>query len=216
MTDKKVESTFLDPELVSDIRSNVKLYDDGQRQADDCKWNIARCVNEMWPEHKTMAGANKELIFCDKDAYYAECSRVANEGLSHPRFSASGQTLRRWCEVEATYSRFEHADEFLDALSFEHLRIAKSLSLNDKVKNPVLALAEAVSRKWTAQEMQYHYDPPAPVHPYDAIRGHLLAMIDYKNWQFLKSVENKRACIFHAQEIQKIIEAELQAEGKAV
>lgn len=216
MTDKKVDSTPLDPELVKDIQGNSAIYDASQRQADDCKWNIARRVNEDWEEHKTLVDENGELFFADKDVYYAECSRVANIGLKHPRFAASGQTLRRWCEVEATYRRFEHADKFLDALSFEHLRMAKSLAFNGKVKNPVLALAEAVKNKWTAKEMDYHYDPPTIIHPYDAMKERLAVMSNYKSWEFLKSVENKKACIYHAEEIRKIVEAEILAEGKAV
>lgn len=205
---QKVNFTILDPEFLAEFQAVARLYDDGQSQSDDSKWNIARLVNEMWDEHKPQ--------FPTKDDYYVECSKQANAAIRRKRFSDSGETLRRWCEVQATYANFKEADLFLSELSFDHLYRAKRLSNKGKVSVPVLALAEAVKRKWNAEEMQFHYDPPVTPNSYDAMKGRLDAIANIKSYEFLKSAENKEACVNHAKEIQRIINAEISAEGKAL
>jgi hypothetical protein len=213
-----IDSTnYLDPEFVKDLQETAKLYDANQECADDNAWHIARLVNDMWPEHKTLTYPEGGKVFETKEEFLVACSFAVNSQLKKKRFSDSGQTLRRWCEVNATYNQLKGADELLTVLSFEHLRIAKSLAYNEKVKGgPVVALARAVKEKWTADEMREHYDPPTKPTLYDVVKGHLTTLVNYKSFEFLKSVENKKACIGHAQEIQRIIESEVLAEGKAV
>ena len=208
MNSQKVNFTILDPEFLVELKGIAGLYHDGQSQADDSKWNIARLVNEMWDEHKSQ--------FPTKDDYYIECSKCANESIGRKRFSDSGETLRRWCEVQATYANFKEADLFLSELSFDHLYKAKRLSNKGRVSVPVLALAEAVKRNWNAEEMQFHYDPPVTPNSYDAMKGRLEMITNIKSYEFLKIAENKEACINHAKEIQRIINAEIKAEGKAL
>ena len=162
---KKVDYIFcaLDPNFAAELAVHAEAYNDNQNKADYCSWEIAKLVNSMWSEY--------EKMFEPKMDYYAECSRSANAGLKKKRFADSGQTLRRWCEVQATYAEFADAERFLDALSFEHLRIAKKLAGDGRVSVPVYALAKAVEMEYTADEMQNHFDPPEAVHPFDKVMG---------------------------------------------
>jgi len=194
------DSIVLDPEFTAEIRATAAHYDDNLENADNDKWNMARLVNEMWPEHKG--------TFETKLDYLAECSRVANIGLRHKRFSDSGETLRRWCEVQATYSAFaetvKDADKFLDLLSFDHLARAKSLYLKEKVKSPFLALKTAIIEKYTAEEMQYHYDPPTKPNEWDVMQDRVQAMKSKDFWK-LKSPDNIKRVLVLVDEIEKIV-----------
>lgn len=206
---EKVDPTFsnsLDPEFVRDIQADAKLLDENQEAADESKWNIAARTNEMWPEHKGIVyELTNDFVYPTKNDFYAEVSRVGNTGLKHKRFSDSGETLRRWCEVQATYAQFDKAELFLEVLSFDHLAKAKKLARDEKVKVPILALAEAQRNHWTADEMKEHFDPSLPVHPYDRITGWLDGMLDNNNWKWLKSRETVKGILFHAAEIKRLI-----------
>jgi hypothetical protein len=220
---KMVESTnYLDPEFVREMQSDAVTYDEKQAGADECKWKIAARVNAMWDEHKTVVYENSNRrVFETKADYYIACSFAANQGLKHKRFCDSGETLRRWCEVQDTYSQFDHAELFLEALSFEHLRVAKSVSYRlekEQSKNipPVVMLATAQDNNWNADEMQEHYNPYHPPHPYDAMRERLVIMQDKSHYPFLKKLEDIEYCIQRAKEIDARIKQAIQAEGKAL
>lgn len=194
------DSEILDPEFCAELRAMSLNYDDNQRNTDDDKWSIARVVNEMWDEHKGQ--------FDTKLDYLAECSRVANKGLKHKRFSNSGETLRRWCEVQATYQAFtekvQDADKFLDLLSFDHLSRAKKLYLNAKVKSPFLALLEAVKQNYTAEEMQFHFDPPTVPDEWDVMRDRVEAMKSKDFW-VMKHPQNIKRVLEHVNAIEAIL-----------
>lgn len=156
-----VES-LLDPELVNDLCRSAVHIGELDAELGNEKWNIAGLVLSGWDEHKNITyppapGEAPVQIFPTITEYYAECSRVANTTNRRKVFGESGQTLRRWCEVRATYSTFDKAELFLDALSFDHLYKARKLYLDGCVKNPVLALAKAQSEGWSADEMELHY-----------------------------------------------------------
>src|SRR5688572_9973230 len=102
---------------------------------------------------KTGLAADRQPARPVSEVLGAECSRVANIGLQKPRFSESGETLRRWCEVQAYYSQFSYADKLLDVYSFDHLVEAKRLAYQEKVKSAIEALKLAYSNRWTADEM---------------------------------------------------------------
>jgi len=199
-------SQYLDPEFTADLMETAKEYDRAEEISDNEKWTIAERVNEMWPEH---AGLTYELtgerIFPTKAEYYVECSRVANIGLSRKRFGDSGETLRAWCELQQTYAQFPDIHKFLDALSFEHLRKAKKLAKDEKVKVPVLALAKAIAENWTADEMKEHYDPSEPIHPYDKFMGWIEGMNKDFLSTWLKSRKTIDGILFHAAEIKRLI-----------
>lgn len=205
-------SAVLDPEFVKDLQANAQDYDGFQSESDDSKWVIARRVNEMWEEHKNMTyPLTTDPAFPTKMDYYAECSRVANIGLKHKRFSDSGETLRRWCEIQESYAAFSQADLLLSELSFDHLVRARKLARDEKVKSPILALAKAMEAGYTADEMQEHFDPKQPVHPYDKVKGWLAGLLDKNNWKWVKKSENVKQILFHAAEIKRLSEEKADA-----
>jgi hypothetical protein len=218
---KKIESTnYLDPEFVAEIKGIASLYDANQHNVDSDKWSLAKKVNEMWGEHKNLTYAfSDERVFEMKEDYYVACTYQINKGLRVKRFGDSGQTLRRWCEVQETYAQFEQAELFLDVLSFEHLRLAKSISSKmekvGKSKPPVVLLAEAQKCEWTASEMYENYFPYQATPPYIAVREKLSVLQDKNYYSFLKKREDVDYCIARAREIEDRIKQAIEAEGKA-
>ena len=205
---EKVNSVFLDPSFVQELSSMTAVYCGRQAEADLAKWHTAKLVNEFWSEHMFSFGGKKL-------DYYIECSRVANDGLYIPVFGESGQTLRRWCEVQETYAPFVAAEQFLTTLSFDHLAKAKKLAKDGRVSVPTLALAEAASRHWSADDMQEHYDPAEAPHPYDVVNGAIATLLDRKNYEWIKSADVRDAILSRVGEIEKMIQDELRKEGKA-
>lgn len=206
---QKVESTFLDGDFRHSIKTYAAQYSVQQRKADNTKWLLANDVNEWWPEH---AG----IFSGDKQSYYAECSRVANDGLSVRILGESGQTLRRWCEVAATYENMPQVENFLEALSFDHLEKARKLAKDGRIQAPDHALAVAVNEGLSADEMKERFDPHHEPHPYDVISGHLAYMADKSHWEFIKSVDVRDGVLYHVVAINKMINEYLENEGKTV
>ena len=199
-------SRYLSPDFAIDLMQSAKEYDRAEEVSDNEKWVIAELVNDMWSEHAGLVyELTGEKVFPTKAEYYVECSRVANIGLSRKRFGDSGETLRAWCELQQTYAAFPDIHKFLDALSFEHLRKAKKLAKDEKVKVPVLALAKAIQENWTADEMKEHYDPSEPVHPYEKVTSWLDGMLNKESWSWLKSPKTIKDILFHAAEIKRLI-----------
>jgi len=152
-----ITSETLDPLLVADLQGLSRIHANTQDEADDTKWNIAGEVNDAWDEHSK--------IFPTKMHYYAECSRILNTNRTRKYFSDSGETLRRYCELRATYDPLiktaKRGDEFLELFTMEHLRIARSLYMNAKVKSPFEALEWCVDgngKMRSADEMEEHFD----------------------------------------------------------
>lgn len=150
---------YLDPELIADIEHAAGEIDRLTGELDNQQLIISRRVNEMWDEHRAMFNTRLD--------YFAECSRIANLKSGRYIFAESGETLRRWCEVVATYESLDgeltrgyelSIEDLLDALTFNHLYKARKLYLNGKVKSPLYALAEAMSNKWSAEDMEFHFD----------------------------------------------------------
>lgn len=199
--DPRIDEGTLDPEFVTELQAMANLHSDNQASADDDKWNIARKVNEMYGEHKS--------IFPTRLEYYIECTRVINLTKRRKYLSDSGETLRRWCETVATYTPFESEVErgrdFLDILTFDHLYKAKRLYLKEKVKSPFLALAEAARQNFTADEMQYHFDPPTKPDEWDVMTERVQAMKTKEFWK-VKHPQNAKRIIEHVNQIEAILQ----------
>lgn len=154
-------SDILDPEFAKDLNLAGGVFADNQGNADDDKWSIADRVNGMWEEHKT--------LFPSRIHYLSECSRVLNKGRKRKYLSDSGETLRRWCDIQATYATLaktvKGGRELIDLFTQDHLYRARKLYLNGKVESPFDAL------KWclpdggvmaSADEMYDHFEPRKP------------------------------------------------------
>lgn len=157
LTEPRIVSEVLDPDFVADLQGVSKLHADSQDVADDSKWNIAGQVNDNWDEHSS--------IFPTKMHYLAECSRVLNFYRKRKYFSDSGETLRRYCELRATYDTLvktvDHGQDFIELFTTEHLRVARSLYMLGKVKSPFEALEWCVDgngKMQSADDMQEHFD----------------------------------------------------------
>jgi hypothetical protein len=200
-------SEVLGAEFCNELQANAKIFDGAQETADNSKWVTAKLVNDMWDESKK--------YFEDKKQYYAECSRVANLGLSKKRFSDSGETLRRWCEVQAFYGGFSWGDKALDVYTFAHLIEAKRLAGRELVKSPLIALKAAFDNGWTSDELREHYDPAQKPHPYDTVKGHLATLMSKDSYPFLKDPAKLKECMAHASAIDAIIRSEIEREGKS-
>lgn len=200
MSVKSTLSEVLDPEFVKDLQGMSKLFYDRQALADESKWTIAAAVLDMWDEHKSQ--------FQNLDEYYAECSRVMNLGRKRVLFSSSGETLKVYCNVRATYNRFidrvEDAEKFLDLLSFDHLRRARQVYLNEKAPSPFDALAWAVENSASAEEMQEHFLPKVTPNEYEKATGDIDKMLTKDYWKWLKPDKVKRVIELVA-EIRKVI-----------
>ena len=197
---KSTLSEVLDPEFVKDLQGMSKLFYDRQALADESKWTIAAAVLEMWDEHKS--------LFDSLDDYYAECSRVLNLGRKRVLFSSSGETLKVYCNVRATYNRFldrvEDAEKFLDLLSFDHMRRARHVYMQEKAASPFEALVWAVENSASAEEMQEHFLPKVAPNEYEKATGDIDKMLTTDYWKWLKPEKIKRIISLVA-EIRKVI-----------
>lgn len=156
-TEPRIISETLDPTLVSDLQGLSRVHSENQNAADDNKWDIAGQVVDGWDEHSK--------IFPTKMHYYAECSRVLNLNRKRKYFSDSGETLRRYCELRATYDTLvrtaTQGKEFIELFTMEHLRVARSLYMNGKVKSPFEALEWCVDgngKMQSVEDMQEYFD----------------------------------------------------------
>lgn len=155
----KVYQQLLDTEFINDLTRAADRYGSAQDLFDGAKWHLARIVSEMWDEHQALG----------RGEYFAECSRILNRVGVKKRFSDSGETLRRIVELYETFKPFfdtvKDAEKLLDIATQDHMRIARSLYRKEKVSSPFEAIKWAFpenGEKKSADEMEYHFDPPTP------------------------------------------------------
>ncbi len=218
---EKVNSVLIDPELIYELRTLARLCQSEQRKADSYKWQLARKANDEWPEYEFMT-VEGERAFPIKKDYYKEITRVINLELPIALFGESGETLRRYCELEATCHNIKGIDELLKATSLDHAYRAKRLAAENKIKtenktpaNIDYALAKAIAEKWSAEDMENYFDPKEPPHPYDVVSNAIAIMLDRSNYEWIKSADVRDAILSRVGEIEKLIQDELRKEGKA-
>ena len=199
---------LIDPDLITDLQDLTSRYAEAQQSADKIKWQIAQKVNDGYSEHKSIFAG-------DKMDYYVECSRVANDGLAIKIFGESGQTLRRWAEVQAAYENFPQAELLLEETSFKHLSVAKRAAKQEKAASPIAAMDWALAMGASADDMQEHYFPASAPTEYDVIDGSITHMLNPKNWDWIKSADVKDTIIGHVRAIDTIRREYLESEGKA-
>lgn len=144
------------------------------------EWLFGELVNAQWDELPDDIRAE-----ISREMYWMECSRIINAALPFPLVSASGETLRRWCEVSKAYENTMGIDALKDTLSFDHFVQARRLANIGKVSFPVAALAHAVEMHYTADEMRLHFDPPQKPTEYDRATGWIDSLFGLK-FEFLK------------------------------
>ena len=202
MSVKSTLSEVLDREFAEDLCAMSAIYHERQEAEDESKWDIALRVNDMWSEHKNLT--REEMtdgflqvvkVFPTRDDYNAECSRVLNIGRKRKLFSDSGETLKVWCNVVATFEEFlkrvPNADEYIDGFSFDHLRKAKRIYDNEKAPSPLHALDWATKNNASADEMQRHFMPASTPNEYEKATGDIDKMLTKDYWKWLKPEQMK-------------------------
>lgn len=196
--------SLLRPEFVRQLQRTAKQYDHHHKRAGRYQFILARRVNEEWA--KEYEGEVR------KEDYYAACSYEINAALGFPICSYSGETLRRWCELDSSYRNIsESLYPLFDILSIEHFRIARRLAKlpenESKCNTPEHILAFAYANKMTADEMEQHFDPnkAEPVHPYDSAIGHFDSLLTNK-FEWIRDVHDRQEIVRHLSEARKIAE----------
>ena len=199
---------LIDPDLITDLQDLTSRYAEAQQSADKIKWQIALYVNDAYSEHKGIFAG-------DKMAYYAECSRVANDGLSIKIMGESGQTLRRWAEVQAAYENFPQAELLLEETSFKALEIGKKAAYHGKAESPIAAMDWALAMGASVDDMQEHYFPAEIPDPYKQFSGVMSSLLDPFTYSWISDAEVISKLICKAREYEDIKNDYLKKKGLA-
>lgn len=192
-------SDLLDYAFVDKLQAEARKLSIMQNVTCKKQWCIGDMVNDEWRQY------DGEIT---KEQFYEECSRAINHGLPFPICSASGQTLRRWCEVTESYAKLPALDAFKEALSFDHFFQARRMANDEKYSLPApdIALAQAVQNKWTVSEMVFHFSPKEPVHEYDKAISWLDSLQRVKlDW--IKDADKRKKAEYHLDQFRQIVEA---------
>jgi cAMP phosphodiesterase len=210
----KINSIF-EPAFISEVTTLARQCQAEQRKADTHKWDLAERVNSEYPEYAPM--------FPTKLDYYAAMSQAVNNSLSIGMFTESGQTLRFYCELQATLGNIPNIKALLEASSIDHLRRAKRLASDNKVitdggqlAGADYAIAKAIEKKFSAEDMEQHFDPKQAQTEYDVIDSSITHMLNPKNWDWIKSADVKDTIIGHVRAIDTIRREYLESEEKAI
>ena len=210
----KINSIF-EPAFIAEVTDIARQSQAEQRKADGHKWDLAERVNSEYPEYMYM--------FLTKLDYFAAMSQAINTQLNIGAFAESGQTLRFYCELQATLGNIPNIKELLEASSIDHLRRAKRLAADNKIitdsgqlAGADYAVAKAIEKKFSAEDMENYFDPKQEPHPYDKLKDTLEWMTTKEAWEFIKDVDKRNDCIFYTNVIRKIVATELEKEEKAI
>jgi hypothetical protein len=144
------QSAIIPDKYVNQLRRGGRDYARYQRKLSKKQWFFGALVNKVWDN--LPVDMKEEIRVQD---FYSECSQWINLDVPFVVCAATGETLRRWCEVAAHYETFPQVAAWREVLSFEHFRIAKSIGA-DPTNNltSAEALAFAVENEWTADQMR--------------------------------------------------------------
>lgn len=185
---------FLPDTFVADLQAQARRLSAAGKARDRRQWRFGEMVNSAWD---IIPNDVKEEI--PLGVFYAECSRIINASVPFPLVSASGETLRRWCEIAARFAGTPGIEAMREALSFEHFRQSVILANNGKVSVPVYALAEAIRLGLDSEDMRTHFDPPTPPDYHQRAIGWLDCLETYE-WN-----GNKAAALPHVRALRELI-----------
>lgn len=206
-------SSFLDPSFVDRLRSEARKYGYLNKAKDRKQWQFAALVCSEWERIKDRREIAGEVSKYD---YYAEVSYWINAALGFPLVAASGETLRRWCEVYETYKDMPGFEAMRRTLSFNHFERAKWLANNsENVSVPAFALATAVAMNLTAEEMVKHFNGEHNgVDSFTRALGWLDSLQAVK-FDWLAREERQQVVTLLAS-VRSILERKAEAEGESV
>lgn len=199
------KASLLRPEFVCRLQQTAKRFNLHTQRAGKYQWILARRVNNEWVDDSNV-DVRAEIR---KEDFYAECSREINKVLGFPICAASGETLRRWCEMDESYKNFRELDPLKDILSFEHFRSARHLATlpENAMETPASILAFSYSMKFTRDEMEKHFDKRkmGGVPEYERVIG-WLDSLQLSELEWIRSTEDRSAYVMHLSEARKIAE----------
>ena len=205
-------NSIFEPALLLELIFLARQSQAEQRKADGHKWDLAERVNSEYPEYMYM--------FPTKLDYFAAMSQAINTQLSIGAFSESGQTLRFYCELQATLGNIPNIKELLEASSIDHLRRAKRLAADNKIitdsgqlAGADYAIAKAIENKWSAEDMEQHFDPKQEPTEYDKWIGAMSVLLDMSNYQWIQSAVVKEQIFIKVKEIENIKADYLKEKG---
>ncbi len=205
---------IFEPAFITEVTTLARQCQAEQRKADTHKWELAERVNSEWPEYIS--------LFPTKLDYYAAMSQAVNKELSIGMFTESGQTLRFYCELQATLGNIPKIKALLEASSIDHLRRAKRLAADNKIitdggqlAGADYAIAKAIEKKFSAEDMENYFDPKQAPTEYDKWTGAMSIMLDLKNYEWIKSATVKEQIITRVKEIEVIKKDYLDKKGLA-
>jgi hypothetical protein len=184
-------------------RRLVNLYQAESRK----QWELGRLANDTWDG---LSDEIKEEV--RKEDFYAECSQWINHAAGRKVVGSSGETLRRWADVEKHYRQFPNLEVWKKTLFFNHFERARIIGGNPLT--PVTApeaLAFAVENNWTAAEMSEELDKK-----HETSAAVLEIRKKYPLFgrfaDILLTLNGSRKQVeYHMQEIEKLVKAENKA-----
>ena len=207
----KINSIF-EPAFIAEVTDIARQSQAEQRKADGHKWGLAERVNSEYPEYMYM--------FPTKLDYFAAMSQAINTQMNIGAFAESGQTLRFYCELQATLGNIPNIKNLLEASSIDHLRRAKRLAADNKIitdggqlAGADYAIAKAIEKKWSAEDMEQYFDPPTVPTEYDKWAGAMSVLLDMNNYQWIQSAQVKEQIFTRVQEIEVIKKNYLDKKG---
>ena len=206
MIDPKVkvyQSDILRPEFIAELQAEARQYDIIQKAKSKKEWLFGDTVNAEWERDSDVRAE------ISKEEFYMECSRTINAVLPFPIVGNSGQTLRRWCNVTATFVNVPAIAEFKETLAFDFFYEARRMSRKPEIYGtdpPAVRLALAYKNKWTSDEMVYHYSPKEPAHEYDKVTSWLDQMRAVKWENVIRDPVDRKEAEAHLLAVQVLIE----------
>jgi hypothetical protein len=162
----KERPSFLSPGFVDVLQAQARRYAALEKLRSRRQWFFGNLINGQW--NCLPADVQEEVT---RQGFYLECSYWINAAVEFPIVAASGETLRRWCEIAAAYENMPGVEIMREHLSFDHFRRARQLASKGKVSVPAFALATAAAEQLTAEEMTTRFDPPQAPDDYSRAVG---------------------------------------------
>lgn len=175
----RISSVIFPTAVVQKLCNEAKKYADVAAEKDKQEWYFGELIVNMYEcAHEDIKA---ELSF---EAYCREAERVMNQALPFPMFPESGSKLRRWANM---WEFWKDKDYKAYKLSYDHFFRAKRLNFNGKATwQEALDWAKGNNpdkERKSAEDMEYHFDPPVLTNPREIAEKWLSSAPDTKGWR---------------------------------
>jgi thymidylate synthase ThyX len=197
-------SHILDDKTVTALQRAGRRLKNIYRAESRKQWELGRLANDVWDN--LPADMKEEIRKVD---FYAECSQWINHAAGRAVVGTSGETLRRWADVEKYFRQFPDLDAWKDALKFHHFEWARKIGGNILTNTTAPeALALAVHHNWTAEEMSNELDKKQSLLP-EVIEIRSRYPLFGRFADFVLTLNGSRKQVeYHMSEIARLVETE--------